>query len=378
MSRSKNSLEGKRGTQRRFLERWLRFRAGELFRQSRLQDRALRLERTGLFTRVDAPRVERLREGGVRVVYPVLESPRNRAVGVLGYAGRNRTVTGLAELDLGNLGGAGRSVGVRWARPRPRESRFRLEYRELLLPRLPLGGRLALEQEVRDSTYSLLVTEGSIEAPLSWAWSARAGLEFQKASLGIEPAEQHRRLSTLVGMRWEGLRRGEWRGGRFDLTVRSGRDRARAPSGRSLGSTRLTRGDLDGESLIRLHGRTAARIKMLAGAVTGADTLPASELYRLGGAGQLRGHPEAGFTARRFGIGQLELGLRSGESWAYLFADLGTLHGPGARDLWRWRSGFGVGLNPRVGSGDVSLDLAFPGALRFGEARVHLRVASRF
>ncbi len=373
------TLEGARSTRPAFARRWLRFRPGEPFRQSRLVDRGLRLEQTNLFQRVDGPRLERLREGGLRVVYPVAEVPQNRAEGVLGYSAVNRTVTGLAAIELGNLGGAGRAVGVRWSRPRPKESRFRLDYRELLLPRLPVGGSFGLEQEVRDSTYSQLIWEGTIDAPVSWDWTVSGGLEYRRASLGAEPAEQHRRLSSVVGAHWSALHLSEWRGGQAEVTVRSGRDRVRAPDGSSAGSERRNRADLNAELLRRVRGNFAARLHLLAGAVTGGDSLPASEIYRLGGSADLRGHPEEAFPARRYGVGQLEAGsLLSNGGWAYLFVDAGAIRGPEASASTSWKWGYGVGIAPRLGARSVALDLGFPGAPRFSEARIHLRFASRF
>lgn len=375
---------GLRGSARvdpRFVRRWLRVEPTERFSLRRAEERARLLERTGLFQSVGQAELARFPEGGLRILYPVRETAFNRIEGAIGYAGASGALTGLAALELGNLAGRGRRVGVRWSRPRDAETRFDLSYRDLLLPRLPFGAVLELEQEVRDSTLSHLRWEAGLDLPLSWDWSVSVGIEGRRSALGVEPAEQRRRLSSVFGARWDARSEATWRGGRGELAFRTGRERIRLTDGSTAPSVRLTRADLDLEALIFGRSLLSGRVRSRVGAITGADSLVSSEVYRLGGAAELRGHPEEAYAARRYGMGQLELGRRlAGDTggWAYLFADGARLLGPspGASPVWKW--GYGVGLQPRSGPRAATIDLGLPGTLRLEELRVHLRLETRF
>lgn len=374
-------LRGGGRVDHRFVRRWLRVEPTERFSARRAEERARLLERTGLFQSVGGAELARFPEGGLRILYPVREAAFNRIEGAIGYSGASRALTGMAALELGNLAGKGRRVGVRWSRPRDADTRFDLSYRDLLLPRVPFGATLILEQEVRDSTLSHLRWEAGLDLPLSWDWTVSLGVEGRRTALGVEPAEQRRRLSSVFGARWDARSEASWRGGRGEFAFRTGRERIRLPDGRRAPSVRLTRADLEAEALILGRSLLSGRVRGRFGAVTGADSLVSSEVYRLGGAAELRGHPEEAYAARRYGLGQLELGRRlAGDAggWTYLFVDGARLLGPnpGATPVWEW--GFGVGLQPRSGPRAATIDLGLPGTLRLEDLRVHLRLETRF
>jgi outer membrane protein assembly factor BamA len=336
-----------------------------------------RLEQVGLFASAGEPRVELRPAGGVRVVLPVEETKHNRVEGAVGYSGRTRAVTGLVDLQLGNFLGTGRRFAVRWERQQKDQSRLRLEARDPLLRPLPVGARLSLEQEVRDSTYTTAVLELLGEASLARDFTALAGAEWRRSVLGHEPAERHRRVSSVFGGRWDTRRPGAWSGGRLETTYRSGRTRVRPAGGGPEASLRLDRAEVLTERFVG-QGAFVVRMGLVAAAVSQADSLPPSEALRFGGTANLRGFADESFAARRYATGQLELGPAWPEARAYVFLDAAAWRPPGRAERDRDTLGFGIGLAQESAGRRVVIDVGVPRGGNIADGRVHAQVERRF
>lgn len=369
---------GLRATRPAFLHRWLRFRPDRPYRESHWQDARRRLERTGLFVSTGEPEVERLEEGRVRVRLPVEEGKHNRIEGALGYSGRAGSLSGFADVALGNLFGTGRLLAVRWDRLRRDQARLRLEWREPLLGPLPVGSRLTVDQEDRDSTLSRLVLEGRVETALGRDLSAYAGGEYHRSLLGAEPSERVRRVSSLLGLRWETVRAGHGRGRLLDAAVRTGRSHVRPPEGGPVRRVRLERGTVLAEESRPLRGSLGLRLRGTAEAIGRNDVLPLSDVLRFGGIATLRGHEEDAFTARRYLALQGEAGPVFEGGRAYLFADGAwwrTFPIPGRN---RDALAFGAGVRAESAERRLTVDLGVPRGGSLGEGRLHIRLESRF
>lgn len=371
------TFPGRTVTRESFLRRLVGFHTGMPFRESDWRAGRRRLEQAGLFVSAGEPQVELLSAGNVRVVLPVQEARHNRVEGAVGYSGRTRAVTGLVDLQLGNVLGTGRRFAVRWERAQKDQSRLRLEARDPLLGPLPVGARLSLEQEVRDSTYTTAVLELLGEALLGRDFTALAGAEWRRSVLGDEPAARHRRVSSVFGGRWDTERPGTWSGGRLETTYRSGRTRIRPAGGGSETSLRLDRAELFTERFVGA-GAFVLRVGLRAAAISLADSLPPSEALRFGGTATLRGFTDEAFAARRFATGQLELGPAWPEARAYLFVDAAAWRPTGRADRDRDALGFGVGLAQESAGRRVVIDLAIPRGGSIADGRVHAQVERRF
>lgn len=371
------SFPGRTATRESFLRRWIGFHPGRSFRESDWRAARRRLEQAGLFAAAGEPRVVLRSAGGVRVELPVEERTHNRVEGAIGYSGRTRAVTGLVDVELGNLLGTGRRFAVRWERVQKEQSRLRLEARDPLLGPLPVGLRLALEQELRDSTYTTAVLELLGEASLGRDFTALAGVEWRSSVLGREPAERDRRVSSVFGGRWDTERPGGWSGGQLETTYRSGRTRIRPAGGGPETGRRLDRANLLAERFLG-HGGLVVRLGLCAAAISQADSLPASEALRFGGAGMLRGYPEQSFSARRFAAAQVELGPAWEGARAYVLADVAAWRPPGLGGRDRDALGFGFGLAQESAGRRVVIDLAIPRGGSIADARLHARVERRF
>ena len=243
---SQVSFPGRVNTRESFLLRWIRFHPGVLYRESEWDARRSRLEQSGLFGRVDDPSLEQGADG-LHIALPVEESKHNQLDGAIGYSGVSKTVSGFFDLQLGDLFGTGRQAGFRWERLQPNQSRLNLNYHEPLLGPLPAGLRVSLQQEVQDSSYTLAVWEGTVEAMVGWDLTAYAGGEYRRSVIGPQPSELSSRLSSLAGGRWDTIRPGRFRGGRLEASFRSGENHVRPAGGGPIQSSLLNRATLDGE-----------------------------------------------------------------------------------------------------------------------------------
>ncbi len=378
LSVAADDFPGKAATRSSFLNRWIRFVPGELYRESDWQAKRRRLEQSGLFERVGDPTLETLPEPGkMQVLLPVQEGKHNRLEGALGYSGETRTVSGFADLDLGDLFGTGRHLDLHWERLARNQSVTRVQYQEPLIGPLPVGATVSVEQEIRDSTFTVTTWQGLADAWVATDLTAFAGAEYRTSVIGQVPAELTRRLSSVIGGTWETLRPGLYRGGSLTGSFRSGQSRVRPQGGGATQQFRLDRAELQGERFWSF-GRLLTRGGFEAAAISRGDSLAAPEVIRIGGAGTVRGYEEQEFSTTRYGAAQLELGVPVSEGRVYVFSDGAVFRrftAPGGNaNIW----GAGVGLSSETANRRITVDLGFPRGGTLGEGRVHLRVETRF
>lgn len=371
---------GRTRTRADFLASWIRFRPGRPFRTSEWESRRRRLAQSGLFVRVGDVQLTPAVDGKAMAYIPVEEGPHNRLEGVLGVAGESSSISGYASVDLGNLFGTGRRLGLRWERVQDQQTRFRLNYTEPLILGLPVGARGSLEQQVQDSTYTLDRIEVLGEALVGWDLFVSAGLEARRAVLGSEPAERITRVSTVLGSRWDFLDPVRFEGGRVEFSFRTGTSRIEPP-GRPPVRQRLDRVDVGGDRFVAVGGwlaRLGVRAAGLSGAST--DSLAVSEALWVGGAGSLRGYREEAFATRRYALGQLEVGLAlPGEGGrAYVFVDGGWLRRLAVPATTATRVGYGIGISTASPRRTVGLDFGIPRGQGFRDGRIHLKLETRF
>lgn len=369
---------GRAGTRQGFLERWTGFRPGRPYRESDWTRARRRLEQIGLFEWVDVHMLSRSGSDRHVVSVPVREGPHNRLQGMFGYSGQTKTMSGFLDLEVGNLFGTGRRLAILWERVRTDQGRTRLRYREPLLGPLPVGGRLRLEQEDRDSTYNQVVVEVRAETSLGTDLAISGGLEYRRALLGPEPSERIRRVSSVIGLSWDTIRPGRWQGGRFSVDYWSGESRVRPPdSGRTL-KWGLDRVEVDSERFWRPASGWASRVRVRGAALSRADSVPRSEALRLGGIASVRGFEEEELATARHVSLQLEAGPAFPEGRFYAFLDAARFRRPGIRARDEDAIAYGIGISSETGARGVSVDLGLRRGAVLREGRLHLRVQTLF
>ncbi len=368
---------GRKSTRESFLRRWIRFRPGFLYRESQWQARQRRLEQTGLFSLVEAPRPEVTPEG-LRVALGVAEVAHNRIEGALGYSGEARTLSGFADVELGNLFGTGRALGVRWERLRPKQHRLGLAYREPMLGPLPLGLALRLDQEVQDSTVARLDWEALVDAVIGVDLTAFGGMEYRRSLIGVEPSERTRRVSSVIGGRWDTIRPGTFRGGSLEASFRSGRSRTRPAGGGPTRSAGLNRAFAQAERYWRVRDPWTIRVAVDGGLLSRVADLPITEALRIGGSGSVRGYREEQFATQRHVTAQVEFGVATARNRIYAFVDGAWFRRFAVPASDGSAVSYGVGLAGETAARGVRLDLGFPRGAGLGQSRLHLRVQTRF
>ena len=74
----------------------------------RLEAARRRIAELGVFRRVGEPRIGTLGDDRGVVTFPLEETAASSFDGAIGFQGEGQSVTGLADLQLGNLGGSAR------------------------------------------------------------------------------------------------------------------------------------------------------------------------------------------------------------------------------------------------------------------------------
>jgi outer membrane protein assembly factor BamA len=103
---------------------------------------------------VGEPTVEPEGPGLARLIVPVEEARANTFDGAIGYQGESKTLTGLADVRLENLGGRARQAGLFWEGRGSGRSEFRVRYLEPLLFGQNWRGEVLLSQFNEDTLYT--------------------------------------------------------------------------------------------------------------------------------------------------------------------------------------------------------------------------------
>ena len=365
-----------------------------------------RLRASDLFAFVGEPRVVPGSEPGHgHVVIPVEESSASQFEGALGVA-PGEGLTGRVDLGLGNIAGTGRAAGARWVGFGNGRSLYALRYKEPSLFGRAMDASLALDADLADSLFSHtgwsialggrpaartrleagVERSGTVYTGLSRGssstWSVRGGVGWDRLAPIMNPSR-----GVSLSLDVEGGRRTDAFPG-FEESQRGVlRGKAELASAASLGGSRVLFGSVRAEE-VRL----------------GDGDFPIEELRYLGGSEGLRGHRDRAFAGNKILAMTLEhrwiTDPRGGR--AYLFVDGGAhaLDAPlqagvpagtvdasvasASTTLSRtelsdgWELGYGAGLQTRMASGLMGVELGLRPGAALREATIHIRYASRW
>lgn len=357
-----------------------------------------RLVGSDLFVSVGDPRVLPGREPGrARVVIPVEETNASRFEGAIGVA-KGGGLTGLIDLGLGNIGGSGRSAGLRWAGLGDGVATYAIRYREPALLGRPIDGSFALDADVVDSLFTQTrwaISFGGRPAPRARGSMGFAHTGSVYSGMGRGSSET---WSVLGRLEWQGLlpHANPSRGVAAGLTFEAGNRTERYPGLPEL-KRPVLRGAASLAAVASLGGPRVLYGSVRAEQVSfeGGD-FPAEELRYLGGSEGLRGHRDRAYAGNRI------LKFNFEQRWitdprggrAYLFLDVarhsldaplsaGVALVPGAMtSLARtelsdgWELGYGAGLKTPVASGVAGLELGLSPGAALRQATIHVRYAS--
>jgi outer membrane protein insertion porin family len=381
------AFDGARLTRRSVMEKSMGNVVGLPYNRARLAQARQRLADLGVFTRVGEIKVEPEGQGGARLVVPVEEARANTFDGAIGYQGESKTLTGLADVRLENLGGRARQAGLFWEGRGSGRSEFRVRYLEPLLFGQNLKGEVLLSQFNEDTLYTRTrlagrFTFGAFGTARAWIGGAR-----DRTVLEEGPVERSSTTTTEAG--FEVDRRDDRLVPRRGVLARvsSGtvfKREVRRPSGGGKATQLIAHGLAQAN---RAQGRSAgARAELEGGLrVSNEAVVPAYDLDLVGGAASLRGYREGEFRASRWAVLRLEYGVFTRETArVFAFVDQGALYRPFLDDSSRvtsttlYRAGYGVGFEAPLALGRLALTLGYGRGDGPLDGKIHVRLTSRF
>ena len=389
--------EGARSTRRALLEKSVGNLVGLPYNRARLAAARERLLDLGVFRRVDEPILEPLEGGSGRVVWRVEEAQANSIDGAVGYQGDRDRVTGLVDLELGNLAGTARQVALRWEGRGEGLAEFRFRYAEPLLFGRPLRAEVDLQQTLEDTIY----TRSRFSGRLVFAgWSGARiwiGGGLERTVLEEGPTERATSGATEAGIALDRLDDplAPRRGVRAALTTatRFKREVFRPEGERRSRQAHL---GLEAEAHRGLTSSTGLGLAVEGALKLSSDpVLPLYDLDPVGGALQLRGYREAEFRASRWAVARLEYSAFLGSgSRAYAFLDQGVLYRrldpalvdstggalepAGERSSTLYRPGYGVGLEAGTAAGQIGVSIGYGQGDGPLDGKLHVRLRRRF
>jgi hypothetical protein len=370
-------FEGRGTTRQSYLERLSGLSTGEPIRPSRGALARDRIERSGLFSQVEGPWLRSPEGGEATLVYRLVPAPQNRAEGAVGYDGSTNSLSGFAQIDIGNLFGTGRRLAAAWERLGQDRSRLNLDYREPYLLGLPVAAEVSLAQEIEDSTWTVDDVRGVLDGDLGNGLIARLGIASHRTVQSGATSGRTETVLTIAGLGFDGRAEAGTRGSRTTLDIERG-EMHRSPKIPGAEGTLLKLRALT-ERNQPIGGMGLVRLELSGAWVQGPDSLPRPEAVGLGGSATLRGYEEEVFRVLRYGLLRLEAGARvlPEGNRAYFFFD-GALYRPWPDGKTKDATSYGVGFRLRGGGGWVRLDYGIPSGEAPLSGRIHFRLETGF
>jgi len=381
-------FEGLKVTQEAFVRRAAGRLIGEPYRRAAAEAGRDRLAQLGLFRDV---RLKGLEAGAVptlgQLVYQVEEPRFNRFEGAVGVQGDAGTV-GLARLELGNLLGTGRALGLDWEARGRGVADFQARYREPLVWGLPLRTEVMVAQRVQDTLYTRTRWGARAGFALSHQERIEVGFEGERVVQAAGPLEQAWLQHTVFALERTTLDSplAPRRGTRARLSADQifKRELLRPAASRTARASAV-------ESHLETHlplraGAGLAIDLSLAGRFSSQRVLPLFERYPLGGAASLRGFDEEELRVDRFALSRLEWrwflgesGQRVGVFWDHAWTGTRLPRLPaGDRLEIAHRDGLGFGLRLEAAGGLVGVDYGLQPGRGVLEGKIHLQLISTF
>jgi outer membrane protein assembly factor BamA len=322
-----------------------------------------------------------------RVVYRVEEPRYNEFEGVVGMQGQGSTV-GLARLELGNLLGTGRALGLNWQDRGPGLTDLGAHYAEPQVLGTPLRLDGALEHQVQDTLWVRTSWGARAQLPLGTNQHLEAGYEEQRVVQTQTDVQEADLQNSLFALERDAV----------DQPVATRRGtRTRISASQTFKTEHLrpegTRHSQASAAEVRTewHRPTGVATGITlelraAGRFSTQDVLPLYERYPLGGATSLRGYDEEQFRVDRYGLSRLEWRRFMGTSgqrvflfWDHAWMATRLADPSGAvATVVQQRDGVGFGLRLQAAGGLVGLDYGLEPGRPPLEGKVHLQLVTTF
>lgn len=322
-----------------------------------------------------------------RLVFRVEEPRYNQFEGVVGMQGKGGTV-GLAHLELGNLLGTGRAVGLRWEDRGPGLTSLSARYAEPLVLGTPLRLEVAIEHQLQDTLWTRTRWGGRARLPLAASQHVEAGYEqervvqtgteveeadLQNTLFALERSTLDQPLATRRGMRT-----------RISASQTTKTEQLRPEGTRK---SQASAAEVASEWHRPLGGANGVTLELrAAGRFSSQSVLPLFERQPLGGAASLRGYDEEQFRVDRYALSRLEWRRFVGASgqrvflfWDHAWMETRLQDPAGTTHLETLqRDGVGFGMRLDAAGGLLGLDYGLEPGRPPLEGKIHLQLVTTF
>ncbi|GHA65392.1 hypothetical protein GCM10007389_17770 [Pontibacter akesuensis] len=398
-------IVGNSKTQPKFLMRYLQLLPGQLYNQDQV-DASQRMLTALPYIKVTRPAQVRFARDKAKVYYFLEDRQANQIDGVVGFLpDPNRQdkllITGEANLNIRNIAGSGKQLGLQWRRvsagsvilngeylhPNLFGSPFEAGVKFNLLkqdttfitvqPRLQLGyytlkyGKFSVFTEWRNSRILAEANPQRLQQlDLADAQTTTYGLNYLWNNLDDF---YFPRRGRLVEMQFAAGTKKLLRNADLEKSFYDTLD---------LKTSQLSVG-LRLENFMRL-GKSSALLTRLRGEALLSDRIFLNDMYRLGGLSSLRGFDDFFFYASSYGVGTLEYRLfTAADSYVLLFYDQGYYRSKlEAVRQTDYPFGVGAGISFSTGAGIFqlvySLGKSEQQPLSFKYSKIHFGITSKF
>jgi outer membrane protein insertion porin family len=391
---SQIEIIGNETTKDKVIIRELGIQKGNLLNQEKFSRIPERVRRLSYISLASEPEIKFTPDSLAVVQLEVLEQNSSNFNGVLGYNPKQGNqagyVSGQIDLQFQNLLGTGRSFLAFWDKRGPDSQSLRLNYQEPWILGWPINGDFGFYQNVQDTSF----------VKRSWHLGFKMYL-FENISTGIRIGQESV-IPDSIGRVLYGLPRSDanhlyldvgfdsrnhiWNPTR-GLMYHTSVDFVRKEIDPLLPEETIKKQDFQRVSLdlefiqplflrqvlsVGFHGR---QVKI------GEEQIPIDELYRLGGANNLRGYRDDQFLGSQVAWATLEYRLiLERDSRIGLFLDTGYI---GRRDFennWQqlFRLGYGFGLLTKTNLGIIGFDYGLGKGDSFSQGKIHVRLINSF
>ena len=381
------AVSGNSLTRRKVIIRELPVRAGDLYRQSRIDAIPDELMRLGYFKAVAEPELVRLPDGRLLLHIGIEEGNTNVLNGVAGYNPATETqpgyVTGLLDLQFGNLMGTGRKVLAKWEKRSQQTQELDMRYREPWVLGYPLHIEGGFRQLIQDTLYVERRTEFSLAWPVVRqvrvvATGARYSITPDSIGVALLNLPSSRSVATGAGLTYDSRDDllNPSRGAYFSTVIENISKTIEGDSALA-GKFNQKKITMDADWFQPLWRFQVLAVGVHLRQITSSEgSVPITEQFRFGGATTLRGYREEQFRgARVFWVNTEYRYLLSRRSRAFVFFDLGYYARAEVEEFKR-SFGFGVRLETRLGIIGVDYGLGEGDSILQG--KVHVRLLNRF
>ncbi len=374
-------------TRRQVILRELPVRAGEVYRLSRINSIPDVLMRLGYFKSVAAPELLLLPDGRLMLQIRIEEGNTNVLNGVAGYNPATETqpgyVTGLLDLQFGNLMGTGRKVLAKWEKRSRQTQELDMRYREPWLLGYPLHIEGGFQQLIQDTLYVERRTDLSVFWPFVQqmnivATAARYSItpdSIGAALLQIPPSSS---VSGGVGLTYDSRDDllNPSRGAYFHTMLENISKTVNADStaAQTFSQKKII---MDADWFQPLWSYQVLAVGVHLRQITSSEgAVPITEQFRFGGATTLRGYREEQFRgARVFWLNSEYRYLLSSRSRAFVFFDFGYY---AREEVEEFKHSFGLGVRMETRLGIIGVDYGLGEGDSLLQGKIHVRLLNQF